>query len=290
MNTITSKMSRNRFQLLLKMIHFNDNEIVSEDRLQKIRPLLNKIIQNFQKIVNPGEVVCIDETLVPWRGRSGFRQYIANKRHRFGIKVFKLCLAGGYTYNLHVYCGQEKSKEKTVPSGVVMKLMEELVGMGRTLCTDNYYTSVSLAHDLQNVQTHLIGTLRSNRKFNPSNVVNKKLDKGETIAEESNTGVVVLKWKDKKDVLVLSTKHKDEITTVIQRGKEKEKPQIIVDYNKYKSFIDLSDQKKSYSSSIRRGIKLYRKLAIELLVDTAIVNVFILHQTVANQKLKNYRI
>lgn len=52
--------------------------------------------------------------------------------------------------------------------------MENLLDKGRTLCTDNYYTSVTLAQALLDRETHLIGTLRTNRKFNTKNVIEKK--------------------------------------------------------------------------------------------------------------------
>ena len=45
--------------------------------------------------------------------------------------------------------------------------------------TDNWYTSVSLANELLSRSTNLVGTLRSNRKFNPKEVINAKLKKGE---------------------------------------------------------------------------------------------------------------
>lgn len=284
-NHIQKIMSRNRFQLLLKTLHFSDNTLLSNDRLQKITPLVNKLITNFQRYMIPGEYQCIDESLVPFKGRLKFKQYISNKRHKFGIKMFKLCLEGGYTYNFSIYCGKEYDGQQSVPSKVVINLMNNLLDSGRTLCTDNYYTSVSLAHELLNRKTHLIGTLRSNRKFNPAQVIEKKLKKGEQIAAESDTGVVVQKWKDKRDVLVLSTKHTDEMMTFTKNGKQVEKPKNIVEYNKYKCYIDLSDQNKSYNNSLRKSVKWYRKLAFELITGTAFVNAFVAYKAIANEKL-----
>nr|XP_023028740.1 piggyBac transposable element-derived protein 4-like [Leptinotarsa decemlineata] len=68
-------MSLNRYQLLLTLMHFNDNETM----------------QN----VEPDEDIVIDETLIPWRGRLIFRQDIPNKAHKYGIKLFKLCSTDG---------------------------------------------------------------------------------------------------------------------------------------------------------------------------------------------------
>ena len=283
-NKIRNLMPRNRFQLLLKSWHFHNNEIVTEDRLQKISPLIKLLIKNFQYPIIPKEHVCIDETIVPFRGRLKFRQYITNKRHKFGIKLYKLCLEKGYTYNFQVYCGKDKVPNKSSSEKVVLSLSDNLLDKGRTIYTDNYYTSVSLAHQLQKRNTHLVGTLRNNRKFNPKHITDKKLRKGETVAAESNTGVVVQKWKDKRDVCTLSTKHTADLETVTHFGKDIQKPIAVVDYNKHKTYIDLSDQMKTYTTSLRRGTKWYRKLAIELILGAALVNAYLLHQEVANEK------
>nr|XP_022912443.1 piggyBac transposable element-derived protein 4-like [Onthophagus taurus] len=284
-NAIPSVMSTNRIQLLLKMIHFSNNEEISDDKLQKITPLVNKLRTSFQCQMTPSEYVCIDETLVPFRGRLKFRQYISNKRHKFGIKLFKLCLKDGYTYDFQVYCGKSKDGHVSVLTKVVMDLMTNILDSGRILCTDNYYTSVSLANALLHRKTHLIGTLRSNRKYNPKRVVDKKLKVGEVIAEECKQGIVVEKWRDKRDVLILSTRYGNEMVPLIKRGKEIQKPKNMVEYNKYKSNIDISDQLKSYNTCLRRSMKWYRKLAFELLTGSAIVNAYIAYKEITNNKI-----
>lgn len=287
-NEIKSLMSRNRFELLLSHWHFADNQSTdTSHRLYKIKPLLNHISQKFQNAVTPSRNVCVDETLVPFRGRLSFLQYIKNKRHKFGVKVFKLCLEQGYTYDFKIYCGTEKNTTSdSVPTSIVMGLCKNLLDSGRTIFVDNYYTSMELAHKLLDRQTHLVGTLRKNRKGIPKDIVQKKLKKGEVIAKESDSGVVILKWCDKREVLMLTTKHKNEMVTVKSKnGTEKEKPTAIRDYNQNKSFIDLSDQLKAYSSCLRRSLKWYRKLAIEILLGSTIVNAFILYKQVTGKNI-----
>lgn len=173
----------------------------------------------------------------------------------------------------------------SVPSKIVMDLMGNLLGKGRTLYTDNWYTSCSLATELLKQNTHLVGTLRVNRKFNPKDVVEKKLKKDETVAAECKEGIVVQKWRDKRDVLCLSTKHTDEMVRVQKRGQDILKPKIIMDYNKCKAFIDLSDQVKAYNTSLRRSLKWYRKLALELLTGMCLVNAYVAHQQIANENM-----
>lgn len=55
-------------------------------------------------------------------------------------------------------------------------------------------------------KTHLIGTLRKNRIGNPKEVTMAKLKRSEIIGRE-NSSIVISKWKDKREVLMLSTKH-----------------------------------------------------------------------------------
>lgn len=44
--------------------------------------------------------------MIPFRGRLLFRQYIPDKRHKYGIKVFKICDTTGYTYSVEIYTGK----------------------------------------------------------------------------------------------------------------------------------------------------------------------------------------
>lgn len=279
MSTVSKVMPRNRFEALISLIHTADNENASAHRLYKINPLIELLNTKFQNAFNPDEDVCIDESMIPFRGRLLFRQYIPGKRHKYGLKLYKLCLKGGYTWSVKLYSGKENNvREISVSSKVVMDLMQPLLGEGRTLYTDNYYTSVSLAHDLNNNKTHLVGTLRKRRKHNPDRVVKRKLQRGEMVTKESNTKVVVGKWKDKRDVLFLTTKSVPEMVEVQTKRGPVKKPSTIVQYNSAKSFIDVSDQMASYASPIRRGIKWYRKVMFELLTNTAVVNAHALHK------------
>ena len=60
-----SKMSRNRFELILSNLHFANNEAVNNNRLGKVLPLIDTLIDNYQKIFSPGPDIVVDETMVP---------------------------------------------------------------------------------------------------------------------------------------------------------------------------------------------------------------------------------
>lgn len=281
-----SVMSRNRFELLLAMWHFSNNEECPEnDRTFKLRSLTEKMIGRFSSLSTPGETVCVDESMIPFRGRLIIRQYMPNKAHKYGVKIFKLCCNKGYTWNLKIYEGKEKVRGGNVPTNIVMDLSEKLLGEGRTIVTDNYYTSIDLAKKLLQRQTHLLGTLRKNRKHLPKAVVTAKLKKGEVIAKQSGDGITILKWMDKREVLALSTKHGDEMVEVKTKRGMVNKPMAIAEYNEGKGHIDISDQMSAYNSSLRKSLRWYKKIAVELIFGTALVNSHIMFKKISGGKI-----
>ncbi|CAG5000597.1 unnamed protein product [Parnassius apollo] len=152
--------------------------------------------------------------------------------------------------------------------------------------TDNWYTSVDLADKLLDSETHLVGTLRKNRKRLPKEVTETKLKPGEYISRENQRGITVMKWRDKREVLLLSTKHSNILKeSVSKRGLVTKKPKIILSYNQAKSAVDLSDQMSAYSTPLRKTVKWYRKLACELLLNTSIVNALVLYKQTTKRNI-----
>ena len=93
----------------------------------------------------------------------------------------------------------------------------------------------------------------------------KKLKKGEMAWAQSDN-VVVIKWKDKRDVHTISNARSPEIVhTTNRRGKELMKPNVIRDYNANMSGIDHSDQMMAYHSGLRKTVRWYKKVGIHIL-------------------------
>jgi len=86
----------------------------------------------------------------------------------------------------------------------LVELLEPLLKKGRTLWMDNFHNSPALDHRLKSLKTDCVGTLRLSGKDVPQTVKDKKLKKGELVAQHSGP-VSVLKWKDKKEVSMIST-------------------------------------------------------------------------------------
>lgn len=116
----------------------------------------------------------------------------------------------------------------------------------------------------------------------------KKLNKGEYIAKENEDGITTMKWKDKRDVLVLSTKDSVKLRKVKKFKKGVLcKPEIFFFYyNKGNGAVDLAEQMTSYSSSLKKTVKWYKKLGIDLLLNTSLVNALTLYKTTTNQNIQ----
>ena len=98
-------MSRNRFQLLLCFWHFSDNESIEKGRLSKVKLLLHHLNDTMREIYVPDKDLSLDGSMMLWRGRLIFRQYIKNKRHKYGVKFYELCESDGIVLRVSIYSG-----------------------------------------------------------------------------------------------------------------------------------------------------------------------------------------
>ena len=101
-------------------------------------------------------------------------------------------------------------------------------------------------------------------------------------------------WKDKKDVLMISTKSSYSIDSgkTNFRNEPIMKPKVVVDYNKGRQGADLSDQLSAYYTCLRRSLKWYQKVAFELIFGTAIVNSYLVykeHYSTNNMTILKFR-
>ena len=118
---------------------------------------LPQVIQNCTSNWEAGPHVTVDEQLIPFRGRCIFRTYIANKPAKYGIKIFMVNDSDtAYCINAIPYLGAdsrqsspEEMQGKSAGEYFTMKLIEPIVDTpGRTICLDNWFTSLDLAKTL----------------------------------------------------------------------------------------------------------------------------------------------
>ena len=137
----------------------------------------------------------MDETLIKFKGKIHFRQFIPIKPGRFGIKAFTLSEStSGYVLGNKVYTGKEANVvQKDLGKRAVMSLMEPLLDKGYYVFMDNYYTSVGLFEELEGRKTLACGTVRSNRLGLPKDICDlkakevKSLKRGESLYRQKDT-------------------------------------------------------------------------------------------------------
>ena len=108
----TQVMKRDRFSLLMRFLHLNDNSRYikrgqpGHDALYKLRPFITPLIQNFQSCFTLHRELSVDESMIGFKGRLGFIQYMPKKPTKWSMKAFVLSDAqNGYMYNWYLYTG-----------------------------------------------------------------------------------------------------------------------------------------------------------------------------------------
>ena len=86
------------------------------------------LISSFQKNYKFGRHGLIDETMVKFKGRSSFKQYLPAKPIERGYKIWRLCDSiTGYLFNCRIYVGKTDAINNET--------------LGRTCCFESYIWS-----------------------------------------------------------------------------------------------------------------------------------------------------
>ena len=217
-------MSRNRWEEIKSRLHIVDNSTLdpnpsnNKDKLFKVRPLVGHLRSKFQEIPMTQDL-CIDEQMVPFKGTSSMKQYVAGKPHKWGYKFFLLADKFGMTYDFIPYTGKiEPVEDPNVPdlkpsSNIVLHLAQIIPSFkNHNLFFDNWFTSIPLLQHLASRGIWCCGTVRVPRlpgiktKDGDKSLMKKGRGSYE-VKVTSNTGheVTYVKWFDSKVVNIVST-------------------------------------------------------------------------------------
>ena len=94
------------------------------------------------------EELAVDEAVIPFKGRLGFKQYMKDKPTKWGIKVFVLeDSINGYVKHIQICTGKNSELSKNevgLASNVVLELLEGLEQTHPKVHMDNHYSSPAL--------------------------------------------------------------------------------------------------------------------------------------------------
>lgn len=313
---VKSTMSVNNFEKIRASLHFNNNENEirrgepGHNKLYRIQPVIDSLLDSFVSIPME-ECLSIDEQMCATKVRHHLRQYMQNKPHKWGYKLFVLCSTRGFAYMFEIYSGQENdpaSRLSTEPdlgasSNVVIRLARKIPKhVNHKLYFDNYYSSVPLLVYLQQQGIQSLGTARRNRipecKL-PTEKELSKLPRGtseEYVANVDGVDVSSVIWKDNKCVIFLSTftgKLPEQKVKRYERRtktyKEVDCPEVVVKYNKHMGGVDLLDSHLGRHSIKIKSKKWYFRLFYHML-DLAIINAWILYKEVQLKQNPNAKV
>lgn len=161
---------------------------------------------------------------------------------KYGIKIWMMAdCVNHYVYNFQIYLGKENGVVDTNQGMRVVLRLSEPLPAGRNITFDNFFTSMPLAKELLKRNLTCIGTMRSNRKGIPKRMLPDKKREIHSSRSLFTNDMSITSYvpKMKKAVILLSTFHD---SCEISPSSKNNKPEVINDYNKSKSGVDVDDQ------------------------------------------------
>lgn len=163
---------------------------------------------------------CVDEQMCATKLGHFLKQYLPNKTHKWGFKLYVLRNLMGYAHKFEIYSGQENIEK--VPGepdlgatgNVVVRLLRGVPRMiNHIIYFDNFYTSLPLVYFLAKQGIHTVGTVQHNRIPNNKLIdrktfMKKSVPRGsyeERVSTLDGVDMSCVAWKDNKVVTLLST-------------------------------------------------------------------------------------
>ena len=148
---VSDTMPRTRYMKMNEYLHFNDSVTAvprgedGHDKLHQIRPLITRLSETFSTGYKPNRENAIDEGLIKFKGRLGFKQYMPLKPAKRGIKVWiRADSVSHFVCQFQVYTGRpNQGQEHGLGERVVKELSRDLVNRNHHLYFDNIFHRTS---------------------------------------------------------------------------------------------------------------------------------------------------
>ena len=140
---VANLITNTRFKKLTESIHYNDNTKAvprgeaGYDHLHKLRPIIDALNSHLKEMYIPSSVMAVDESMVPFKGRSLMKQYMPMKPVKRGYKVW--CLADfrtGFVSQFDIYSGRSDTQGHSS-----FFLGDKYVHSHKLIAFDNFFTS-----------------------------------------------------------------------------------------------------------------------------------------------------
>ena len=135
------------------------------------------------------------------RGRIPGRTYMPSKPRKYGLKIFWACESStGYALNAIAYGGKEEDQiHRNLGQDIVLQLLKPYYGTGRDVCTDNFFTSYSLAKLLLEKILTIFRTIRNYRREISHSLNNRIELYSSTFLYNHDDGVCLVAYQAKRN-------------------------------------------------------------------------------------------
>lgn len=282
-------MSRNRYQLLMRFMHFMDNgELVPtihsyDKKIQKVMPLLAYMNEKFSSLYIPKRALNLDESILLSKDRLNLAQCVRTKAACPGIKAFELCEAqSGYLLKCVLYAEKE-SPSGSLPkfgdiTAKVLELMNGYLDVGHLLVMGNWYNQLPLTRYLKRRKTDVLGLMKQRRANVPDAIKftnDSKMVTGQQIAFHCGD-IAMVAWKDVVVVCAISTFHNDEQVACRRGDQVVMKPKMLQCYNNCNTGGFYLKDRKLGVFERKRDKKWYR-MFFKTILNTSLLNGYIIH-------------
>ena len=193
-----------------------------------MRSFFESFNKNITKFRYPSSYLAADETLYPYRGRIGFKQYNPSKPAKYGLLYRSLCDATvPCTYFSLPYAGKPEVLDKENPATsyyatgtdeytkYLVNGFSTVANMsGCNISMNRYFTSVPLAQWCLERNIAIVGTMRLDRKGIPAEIekIDKRDERSTFYVHDKDDDLMLVSYVDKKksgkkNVVVLTSMH-----------------------------------------------------------------------------------
>ena len=264
-----------------------------------IRVFVDELNGRFTSSLTVGWRLCVDETMIKFRGNHDAVLLMPKKPIRIGFKVWSLATPWGYTLTQHLYSGHEDGVDgKGLTYKVVRELLEPYEGSDRTVAMDSYYTSPRLFLDLHNDGIHAVGSVRSDRLGFPKDLKavkssDIKIDHSVYRQNTAHPHMIAMVHRDFKRIkeylttaTPISADGKMADIAVPDRKGTGVIPQALHQYNALMGGVDLANQYAARPSLWRASHRWWTSIFLHYMT-VSVVNAYYLYRWYGNGDLKS---
>ena len=187
----TALMTKNEFEDCKQFLHLAHNENLDKtDRFGKVRPLFHAINKQCVAHHRPEQHLSVDESLVPYFGKHGAKQYIHEKPIKFGYKLWVLAKPLGHCVQFWPYAGKDTQLDiyRDIGLGVGGAAVAHLLkcipsqqdnGSIYHVVMDNFFTFAGRLCHFQKQSIAVTGTFRLCLMANPPLKSVKEVEKSQ---------------------------------------------------------------------------------------------------------------